>query len=224
VKSLKILAAVTALGAGLSLAACSSDDDGGDDKAPAETTAQAAALPTSAELSEILNRAVDPNLPADQKADTVQGGDQATELFDVMTQSKQESGADFQIVDPVLPGVLPDTVQVSMNLIIPEREPQPVNGVEFVKEGDQWKLSTAWACTLIQNVAPDKVPPLCANADNPPAPEQAPAPEGAPAPEDAPAPADAPAPEGAPAPEDAPAPEEAPADAPAPEEAPAPAA
>jgi hypothetical protein len=219
VKSLKILAAVTALGAGLSLAACSSDDDKGDDNPTTEAATQAAPLPTSAELSEILNRAVDPNIPSDQKADTVQGGDQALELFDIMTESKQQSGADFQIVDPVLPGVLPDTVSVSMNLIVPDREPQPVNGVEFVKEGDQWKLSTAWACTLIQTVAPDKVPPLCADVDKAPAPENAPAPAPgdapAPAPEDAPAPADAPAPEGAPAP----APEDAPA--PAPEEAPA---
>lgn len=217
-KSLKILATVTALGAGLSLAACSSDDDNSDDNPTAESTTQAAALPTSAELSEILNRAVDPNVPSDQKADTVQGGEQALELFDIMTDSKRDSGADFQIIDPVLPGVLPETVSVSMNLIIPDREPQPVNGVEFVKEGDQWKLSTAWACTLIQNVAPDKVPPLCADTDAAPA-APADGEDAAPEGDAAPAPEDAPAEEQAPAPGEAP--EEAPAEAPAPEEAPA---
>lgn len=221
-RSARCLAVVAAVSAGLSLAACSSDDDSNDSSADATTTAAATpnvALPTAAELSDILNRTVDENIPADQKVDTVQGGEQATELFDVMTQSKKDTGATVEVVDPVLPGILPDTVTATVNFIVPNMDkPMTYSGVEFLKENDVWKLTREWACTLIQNVAPDKVPPLC-SADAPagelPA-DQAPAPEGAPAPEEG---APAPAPEGAPAPE-----EGAPAPAPAPEDAPAPAA
>ena len=75
----------------------------------------------------------------------------------------------------------------------------PVSGVEFIRENDIWKLKREWACTLIENVAPDNVPPLCSAdvAEELPEeiPEDAPAPEGAPA--EAPA-EEAPA-EGAPA-------------------------
>lgn len=160
--SMKSIAVVAAVAAGLSLTACSSDDKDSTDGTTSSTpTAQATALPTAAELNDVINRAVDPAVPADQKADTVEGGDQALELFDIMTQSKEESGATLQVVDPVLPGILPDTATVTVNFLIPDRDPMPVSGVEFVRENDVWKLKREWACTLINNVAPDKVPPVC---------------------------------------------------------------
>lgn len=209
--TIRAAAVVAAVAAGLSLGACSSDDDSKDETSSAAPTTQAAALPTAAELNDILNRAVDPAVPSDQKVDTVQGGDQALELFDIMTQSKQDTGATFEVVDPVLPGILPDSANATVNFLVPDRDPMPVSGVEFVRENDVWKLSREWACTLIENVAPDKVPPLCSAdgdqaGDLPPA-EETPAAEG-----DA-----APAPEGDPAqvPEETPAPE-APAETPAP--------
>ena len=204
--SMKSVAVVAAVAAGLSLSACSSDDDdstvGTTSAAP---TTQTTALPTAVELNDVLNRAVDPAVPSDQKADTVEGGDQALELFDVMTQSKEESGATLEVVDPVLPGILPDTASVTVNFLIPDRDPMPVSGVEFIRENDIWKLKREWACTLIENVAPDNVPPLCSAdvAEELPEeiPEDAPAPEGAPA-EGAPAgeaPAEEAPAEGAPA-------------------------
>ena len=108
--SMKSVAVVAAVAAGLSLSACSSDDDDSTDgTTSAAPTTQTTALPTAVELNDVLNRAVDPAVPSDQKADTVEGGDQALELFDVMTQSKEESGATLEVVDPVLPGILPDT-------------------------------------------------------------------------------------------------------------------
>ncbi|AGP30597.1 hypothetical protein [Corynebacterium terpenotabidum] len=163
-RSVRSLAVVAAVVAGLSLAACSSDDDDTAETTAAETT-QAAALPTAVELNDILNRAVDPAIPSDQKIDTVQGGDQALELFDIMTQSKQDTGATFEVVDPVLPGILPDTANATVNFLLADRDPMPVSGVEFVRENGIWKLSREWACTLIQNVAPDQVPPLCTDAN-----------------------------------------------------------
>ncbi|WP_312978162.1 hypothetical protein [Corynebacterium sp.] len=187
-KRTRAIAAAVALTAGLSATACSSDD-ADDNNTAAETTAEQTTeqtpLPTAQELGEILDRAVAPDIPADEKADTVENGEQAVELFDVMTASKQESGATFEVIDPVMPGIVENTVETTMNMTLPDQEPQLIQGVKFVNDNGQWKLSQEWACTLVSNVAPDQVPETCA-----PFLEDAPAPEG-----DAPA-QDAPAPEG----------------------------
>lgn len=187
-KRTRAIAAAVALTAGLSATACSSDD-ADDNNTAAETTAEQTTeqtpLPTAQELGEILDRAVAPDIPADEKADTVENGEQAVELFDVMMASKQESGATFEVIDPVMPGIVENTVETTMNMTLPDQEPQLIQGVKFVNDNGQWKLSQEWACTLVSNVAPDQVPETCA-----PFLEDAPAPEG-----DAPA-QDAPAPEG----------------------------
>lgn len=191
----RVLAAAAAVTAALSVTACSSDDstdeDTSDGTTAAETT-EAAPLPTAEELNDVLNRAVAPGVPAEEKVDTVQNGDQAVELFDVMTNLQEENNSTFVVVDPVMPGLVPDSVQTQIEMTVPDQEPNTIDGVQFVSEDGQWKLSQEWACTLVSNVAPDQIPPSCE-----PLLGDAPAPEGAPAPEDAPAPApeDAPAPE-----------------------------
>lgn len=184
------------------LAACSGDESTTSDagSSSAESTASATAplsLPTAEELNAILALASDPNAPIEQRTQTVQNGEAAPELFETMARSKQESGADFQVVQPILPGYTPDSVLATVNFTLPDREAQPAENVEFVYENGVWKLSQSWACTLITNtVEPEQVPPMChANAGVPEeAPAEAPIEEPAPpadAPVDAP-PADQP--------------------------------
>ncbi|QGU07790.1 hypothetical protein COCCU_09330 [Corynebacterium occultum] len=179
----KITAATAVLAAGLSLAACGNGEeetDTGSSTTAASSSATAAApeLPSAADLNEVIAVASDPNLPTEQKVYTVQGGETAPELFETMALSKQESGADFQVVDPVLPGFTPDSVLATVNFSLPERDPQVAENVEFIYEEDTWKLSQSWACSLITNtVDPAQVPEMCL--------AQTPA-EGAPA-EEAPA-------------------------------------
>ena len=183
-KRTRAIAAAVAVTAGLSVTACSSDDaDDNASETTAQETVEQAPLPTAQELGEILGRAVDPGVPAEEKADTVENGEQAVELFDVMMKSQQESGATFEVVDPILPGITPQEVTATMNLIQPDAEPVRMDGVKFVNDNGQWKLSQEWACTLVSNVAPDQIPDSCAPflEDAP-----APAPEG-----EAPAPAPA---------------------------------
>ncbi|STC68301.1 hypothetical protein [Corynebacterium pilosum] len=214
----KITAIIATFGVAVTMAACSNDEAANDGSTNSETTAASDAnedtaaqespapeLPTAADLNEVLARATDPNLPMEERVNTVQSGETAPELFDTMTISKEESGADFQVVDPVLPGYSANSVLATVNFTQPDQPTQLAENVEFVYEDGTWKLSQSWACTLITNtVAPEQVPAMC-QAGEPAAPEEAPAP----------APAEAPAPE---APADAPAP--AP-EAPAPAEAPA---
>ena len=184
----KMTAITAAFAAALALSACGSEDgDGGTTTttaAPATTTtdtttdtAAALALPTADELNAILARATDPNVPIEEKVNTVQGGETAPELFEVMAASQAESGAQFQVVNPVLPGYTPDSVLASVNFILPESEAQPAENVEFIYEDETWKLSQSWACTLITNtVAPEQVPEMCLDYSPAPA-EEAPAEE-----------------------------------------------
>ncbi|RAV33227.1 hypothetical protein CWC39_09590 [Corynebacterium heidelbergense] len=206
--------------AGLSLAlvGCGNNEDSQQQTtASNEATAPSAsesALPSAAQLQDILNKAADPQVPTDQKVQTVVGGEQAPAIFDALTASREQTKAQLQVVDPVLPGILPNTVSATVNLVLPEREPQVISGVEFVNDGGTWKLDQRWACSLVESALPDQVPPLCKEIAN-----QRPAPDGgapAPAPAQEGQPAPAPAPEGQPAPAPAPAPEGQPAPAPAP--------
>ena len=158
-------------------------------------------LPSPADLNAILAKATDPNASEQEKTSTVQGGETAPEIFDTMAKSKAESGAEFEVVDPVLPGYDPQSVLTTVNFTTADGQQQAADQVEFVYENGTWKLSKAWACTLIQNtVPPEQVPEMCADTG-----------AGASAP--APAPAEG---DGAPAEGDAPAAgaEQAPAEAP----------
>ena len=197
-KSFKLSAAVLALGAATALSACSSSDDGAAENSTAakpsgETSASqvvSTEMPSVEELNEILAKAADPNLPQEEKVQLVQGSETAPELFDVMSQSQAESGATFEVVAPVIPGLVPDSALATVHINTPDGQQQTADQVEFINEGGTWKLSKTWACVLVTNIVPpEEVPEMCADS----------VPEGAGMEEGAEAPADAPA-EGAEAP------------------------
>lgn len=189
----KVIAVAAACAASLGLAACSDGNGSSTESSTATTTnvttqqAPAAQMPTAAELNEVLARATNPALPMEERVRSVQGGENAVELFDVMTQAKVESGADFQVVEPILPGYTPSEVLAAVNFTQPNQGPSVAENVSFVYEDGTWKLSQSWACTLIRNtVAPEQVPAMCNAPDGAPAPGQpadpaAPADGGAPA-------------------------------------------
>ncbi|WP_256477974.1 hypothetical protein [Corynebacterium stercoris] len=184
------------LGLGVGIAACSGGEgtetttsSAATSEAPAATAAAPVAeMPSASELNGVIQRAADPNLPLEERMLTVQGGQQVPELFDVMTQSQLESGATFQVVDPVLPGFEPYQVLAAVNLVQPGAEPTLINDVTFVHEEGHWKLSQQWACNLISStLPPEQVPAMCsASAPVAPPPVDAPAPAEAPAPAPAP--------------------------------------
>lgn len=197
-KSFKLSAAVLALGAATALSACSSSDDGAAENSTAakpsgETSASqvvSTEMPSVEELNEILAKAADPNLPQEEKVQLVQGSETAPELFDVMSQSQAESGATFEVVAPVIPGLVPDSALATVHINTPDGQQQTADQVEFINEGGTWKLSKTWACVLVTNIVPpEEVPEMCADS----------VPEGAGMEDGAEAPADAPA-EGAEAP------------------------
>lgn len=196
----KLTALIGAAAASLSLAACSTD--GEDAASSAETATDTVTesseavpvygeAPTAAQLNEVLQTAADPNAPMEERVKTVQGGETVDPaLFDTMTYAQQESGANFQVVDPVYPGYTPESVLSTVTFTLPDQEPQMAENVEFIYEGETWKISQSWACILINNtVAPEQVPAMCLEETAAPVPEEAPAD----APVEGEAPAEAPA-------------------------------
>ena len=165
----------------LTLAGCSNDNDDNGAATSTETTSAATSssaaasanpdLPKAADLNEVMALAVDQSAPMEERVQTIQNGETAPELFDVMAQAKQESGADFQIVDPVLRGLEPNSVLATVSFIMPDKKPTTFSNVEFVQEDGHWKLAQSWACTLLTNtVSPEQVPPMCTDATGVPAP------------------------------------------------------
>ena len=178
-----IAAGAFAAALSVTLTACGGDDTttGGDQSSSTSktSTSQAAPLPTAADLNAILAKAVDPKVSKQEKVQTVEGGETAPELFDVLAKSKEESGAKFQVVDPILPGFELDTALATVKFNLPDGTEQLFDDVKFVNEGGKWKLSQLFACTLVNNVSPKDLPKSCAAAGV----TQAPAPaSGAPAP------------------------------------------
>ena len=172
-KSIKLSAAILALGAATTLAACSSSDEGSStatsaDQTAGETSASQVVtteMPTVEQLNEILTKAADPNVPQEEKVKLVQGSETAPELFDVMAQSQAESGATFEVVDPVVPGLMPDSALATVNINTPDGQQQTADQVEFINEDGSWKLSQSWACVLVTNIVPpEEVPEMCADA------------------------------------------------------------
>ena len=167
----KLTAGAMALSAATALVACSSDSESESEETQAaeetqvEETSDAPAsseLPSASDLNAILATATDASASEEDKVQTVQGGETAPELFETMAASKAESGANFEVVDPVIPGYSPDSVLATVNFTVPEEPAQTAENVEFVFEEGTWKLSQSWACTLITNtVTPDQVPEMC---------------------------------------------------------------
>lgn len=180
-------AVLAAAGLSLTLAACSDNDSQSEETSTSATSSSESAvaqMPTAAELNAVLATAVDSAAPMEQRVTTVQGGESVDPaLFDTLSASQIESGAQFQVVDPVLPGYTPDSVLTTVNFTLPDREPQVAENVEFVNENGTWKLSQSWACTLVTNtVAPEQVPAMCQDPAAPAPVEEAPV-EQAPMPE-----------------------------------------
>lgn len=159
-----ITALVVAGCTALTLAACGdeAEEENTTTSETTTTTEEIDALPTAEELNAIIERATDPNIPVEEKMNTVEDGEENAEFFEIMTQSKEETGATITILEPVLDGYAPDTVRVPARFELPDQEPQEIPEIDFIKIDGEWRLSKTWACMLVEQVSPDNIPPTCA--------------------------------------------------------------
>lgn len=184
----------------LGLAACG----GGDSAAPTtesktSTSAEPVImLPTRTELNDVLARLINPDLPIEEKALTIEDGDKAGDFFDLVTDSAAKQEISFDVIDPITPGFSTKAAVAGVNILRPAEEPMLVEQVDFIYRDGRWMLSKEWACNLASTLDPEHKPGFClAPGETPPPPpppeEEAPV-EEAPAPVEEPAPAPPPEP------------------------------
>ncbi|GGB19489.1 hypothetical protein GCM10011489_04480 [Gordonia jinhuaensis] len=168
VKVAKLAVAGMAVAAFLSVAACGSDDnsDSSSDTTTTSATTSAAATgtaaagdeagvtdsstpPTAATLDAMLQKAIDPNVPATDKTQLVEGSEADPQLFDKLVQAKQDNpGVTYKIIPPVVSsGANQATAKVRVQL--PNNPVQNVDASIVFTDG-RWKLSKNTICPLLQ--------------------------------------------------------------------------
>ncbi|WP_280235314.1 hypothetical protein [Nocardia cyriacigeorgica] len=151
-KTGRIAIAGLAVAAALTMTACGSDDKDSDKPAKSTTTSQSAApaadlppVPTAEELNVQLQRALDPNVPNEEKLDGIQGAEADPNLPGTLTQAYQQSGASIEVTRVTALG---DTVSADANFVI-NGQTNPVQ-VPFVAEDGKWKVQQQWACDMLK--------------------------------------------------------------------------
>ncbi|MBN4927903.1 hypothetical protein IEU95_13745 [Hoyosella rhizosphaerae] len=143
----------------LALTACGGDN-GTDDTAGPEATPEALCevpagdTPTGPELLSILNDALDPNVPTEEKSNLIEGGGDDPELWDQLS-AEASANPDISYDIPDTPdAVFPlDECTLSANFTLQLAPDQPPNtgSLLFVAEDGQWKLSREDACNFVSS-------------------------------------------------------------------------
>lgn len=156
VGAVMITAAVT-----VSVAACSSDSSD-DIPTVAQTTTSSAAStagggtnvtdasnpPSVATLNQMLQTALDPNVPNAQKTQLVQNSQKDPAIFGKLVQLKTDNpGATYQIRGPVTTDG-PNRASVRVQVKLPDQQPQDIDA-QIVYDGGRWKLASSFVCPLI---------------------------------------------------------------------------
>lgn len=158
----KILTAGLAVVAALTFtAACSDGDDGGATADPTSSAATSSATdgggtsvtdpsqpPSATTLNGLLEKALDPNVPASDKTDLVQGSSADPQLFDKLVKARQDNpGITYQLQAPVIAtGNGQATVKVKVKL--PNVPEQTVDAAIVYDQG-KWKLAKTTVCPLL---------------------------------------------------------------------------
>ncbi|MFZ2174813.1 MAG: hypothetical protein WAW17_12425 [Rhodococcus sp. (in: high G+C Gram-positive bacteria)] len=145
--------AAVAIAAALAMSACGSDES--DSPTPTTTTTVAAEttteldLPTAAELNGLLVKGLDPATPIEEKIAMVEGSDQDPQLFNQVAAAAQQSGAQVQVLDPVIDNG-DGTASAQLQLTINGQVQQGGLPAVFVPGPDgSWKLSKTTACSIV---------------------------------------------------------------------------
>ncbi|MBF6203283.1 hypothetical protein K8O92_19435 [Nocardia asteroides] len=148
----RIAVASLAFAAALGLAACGGDD-ASDSPTATRTTAAASptgstpAPPTVDELNALLQRALDPTVPNEQKLESVQGIEADPALPNRLADAFRQANATAVVTGVTVFG---DSVSAQAKFTINGQE-NPVD-VPFVLDGGKWKVQKAWACQALANL------------------------------------------------------------------------
>ncbi|MGY2113940.1 hypothetical protein ACW9HR_08470 [Nocardia gipuzkoensis] len=146
--------------AALSLAACGGDDSSDSPKSTHTTTGAAAsatmpAPPTVDELNALLQKALDPTVPNEQKLDSVQGIEADPGLPNRLAEAFRQANATAVVTGVTAFG---DSVTAQAKFTVNGQESQV--DVPFVLEDGKWKVQKTWACQALANL--NQQSPACA--------------------------------------------------------------
>ncbi|MBA4022477.1 MAG: hypothetical protein C0482_08935 [Gordonia sp.] len=148
----------------LSIAACS-DDGGSDDPTTTTSTTTAAEPsgstgtgdgdltnakkpPTAAALNQMLEKALDPNVPATEKTELVEGSEKDPALFDKLVAGREANpDLTYEIVAPVRPAGT-NQAKANVKVQLPDAPQQQVEAL-IVFDNGTWKLSSTTVCLLL---------------------------------------------------------------------------
>lgn len=151
-----------ALAAGVALTACSSSDDGAaapsttveevviDDTEVVEDESGLPPVPSVEELNERLQMALDPAVPAEEKAVMVQGLEDDPELIQALSEAAAQAQADGLIEDIVVTGPVLETGTEVISVPFEVTMDGNVNAgdVVIVADDGEWKLGKDSVCGL----------------------------------------------------------------------------
>lgn len=157
-------------------AACGSDDNALPPVPPAPSSTSAAAggedsdlvaqlsnakkRPTVEALNEMLAMALDPDVPAADKVDLVEGAEADPKLFDQLVKvAKENPDVSYEIKKPVV-GNGPKRASVKVEVKLPDNPPTMIDAAIVYDDG-RWKLAKSTVCPLLE--AGDVKSPLCAD-------------------------------------------------------------
>lgn len=157
-------------------AACGSDDNALPPVPPAPSSTSAAAggedsdlvaqlsnakkRPTVDALNEMLAMALDPDVPAADKVDLVEGAEADPKLFDQLVKvAKENPDVSYEIKKPVV-GNGPKRASVKVEVKLPDNPPTMIDAAIVYDDG-RWKLAKSTVCPLLE--AGDVKSPLCAD-------------------------------------------------------------
>lgn len=156
--------------AAMAMSACGSDEPE-PTASPTTTTSSAGGLvacenppvePTSEELQTILDTALDPAVPTDEKANLIEGGADDPEVWDKLATALADAqGITYQVSTGDGAIAMLDECNLSVGFTLklsPDSQPT-VTQIDFVAEDGQWKFSRTHACQLVQTMAIET--PMC---------------------------------------------------------------
>ncbi|GAA1482919.1 hypothetical protein GCM10009624_33590 [Gordonia sinesedis] len=147
-----------------SVAACGGDDSSDVPEVPtvASTPAQGSGSagagtdvtnpsvrPSVATLNEMLNKALDPNVPNSEKTQLVQGSEKDPNIFDKLVKAKADNpDATYKLSPPVL-AAGPNRGSVKVTVQLPGNPPQKLDA-QIVYDKGRWKLASDSVCPVLQ--------------------------------------------------------------------------
>lgn len=141
------------------VAACGSDDSDAP-PAPTLTSTTAAASgdgseitdgsnpPSIAALNEMVDQAVDPDIPRAEKVELVEGSEKDPAIFDELVKARAEnSNVDWVLVNPVI-SAGPNKARVKVRIETAGNPPTNAESTIVFDDG-RWKLSNETVCNLL---------------------------------------------------------------------------